>query len=239
MRKRRSYRDKLHRAFFEIVELNKEFETTLAKITRERDHGWKSLGKMAPSELRDEVARRYETKSANLVSRLTDNLMQIQRRRGSIPFNPLAYNYLSIDPSVPDDKKAIFEYLHWERHGESAENTKIEVEKGDVKALRRLHRTEEDYLQVVAKKEPIKKFQGDMIHRELLEMILCFETKPMTDEERADCADDHCACEETHDAKALGNQYRRLKKQLQASARNSQAKVEPNLQLKTKAKIAR
>lgn len=78
---------------------------------------------------------------------------------------------------------------------------------------------------MVAKKGPIKRFQGDVVHRQLLEMLLCFETAPMTKEERADCADAFCACGKTHDPDALDKQRRRLKKQLQASASQRESSI--------------
>jgi hypothetical protein len=221
MQNTKGYRQKLYPGFFELGEINREFETRLADIQRDSDQRMKSLGPKATSELRNEVARLCNSRTNELVAELEEKLVDIQRRHGQLQFNNLAYNYFSYVSGPPDDRQGIFEYMHWGRHGESLKKTADSVGEGDLNALRKLHRTEEDYLRVVAKKGPIKRFQGDAIHQQLLELMLCFEKEPMTEEERADCADDYCACGQTHDPDALDKQYRRLKKKLQASARPS------------------
>ena len=216
-RSREGYRAKLNPIFFEVVELNREFETRFAQAAKDRDNALKKLGKTANADLRDKVRHRFEKDTTDLLADLDRKLSQIQSRHKVIPYNPLAYNYFSTHGGT-DESKGIREYIHWERHGESAQRTENEIAHGDVKALRRLHRTEEDHFRAVTKQGPIKPFQGDLVHRELLELILCCETKPMSKEERADCADKFCACGEPHDPDALDKQYRRLKKQLEASA---------------------
>jgi chromosome segregation and condensation protein ScpB len=66
----------------------------------------------------------------------------------------------------------------------------------------------------VHRKGPIKPFQREVTHRQLLEMILCFELDPLTAEELAECLDEYCVCGKTHDAGAARKQYARLKKEL-------------------------
>jgi hypothetical protein len=157
-----------------------------------------------------------------LEAHLTIKMQEIQKRHGpSTAFNKLAYSYFDFSnypDTKEDDLQWLFEYMHCERHGESLRKTSHAIGEGDIPALRRVHRTNEDQLRVFAGKGPIKKYQGDPVHRQFLELVLCFEISPLTEEERADCADDFCACGKTHDPDALDKQHRRLKKGLQASA---------------------
>src|SRR6266852_2794689 len=95
----------------------------------------------------------------------------------------------------------------------------VEDAEGSIKGWRKIARTAEDWRRIVHKKGPIKPFQGDTIHRQLLELILCFELELLTEEERAACADAYCACGRIHDAKALRRQFTRLKRDLQNSAK--------------------
>jgi hypothetical protein len=213
-----SYKRKLHPIFFDLAELNREAEIRFAKMQQECERGLKALGPTPDRERRKKVVNRFEQQGTELLVWHYKKLVEIQSRHGSVPYNKLAYGYFSFDPTSGDDRQGIFEFIHWERHGESLEKTVASVSEGDVSALRRLHRTDEDFLRIAAKKGPIKRFQGDSVHRQLLQLILCYETAPMTKEERADCLDNYCACGGIHDPDAVDKQCRRLKKQLQASA---------------------
>jgi len=125
--------------------------------------------------------------------------------------NPTAYSYFSFPSQHPFE-----EYVHWERHGESLMASQQRQQAGDIKALERLQRTMTDIWRVLRGKGPLKPFQGDPVHRQLLELIICFEPEasPLTATERADCVVAYCACGGSHDAEALKKQYGRLKKQL-------------------------
>jgi hypothetical protein len=215
-----AYRDKLPPIFFDLAELNRDFEIRLAEIQRECDGKLASYGPNPPNERRSEVGTVYRAKTVLLEAYLDKKLRETQARHRATPFNKLAYSYFDFSKhqDTPDDiLQRIFEYMHWERHGESFRKTSHLIGEGDVDALRRVQRTDEDRFRVYAGKGPIKKYQGDIVHRQILELILCFEMTPLTEEERADCADDYCACGKTHDPDALDKQYRRFKKQLQAS----------------------
>ena len=52
------------------------------------------------------------------------------------------------------------------------------------------------------------------MHRQFLELVLCYEIEPLTADERADCADAFCACGGIHDPDALKKQLARLKLEL-------------------------
>jgi len=218
--KPKSYRDKFPSIFFELAELNRDFEIRFAEIQRECNEKLESYGPNPSNERRAEVGVIYRAKTVFLDAYLDNKLRETQTRYGSMPYNKLAYSYFDFSKhqGTPDDiLKRLFEYMHWERHGESLGKTSHLISEGDVDALRRVQRTDEDRFRVSAGKGPIKKYQGDAVHRQFLELILCFEMTPLTEEERADCVEDYCACGKSHDADALDKQFRRLKKQLQAS----------------------
>jgi hypothetical protein len=218
----KSYREKLAPIFFEVASLNREFETRFAEIQRECERKLASLGPSATEQQRSEVGILYRAKVTYLDGYIAFKLQEVHKRYGhSIAFNELSYSYFDFSNHADTDEgnlQRLFEYMHWERHGESLRKTSQAVDGGDIPALRRLHRTDEDRLRVFAGKGPIKKYQGDAVHRQFLELVLCFEVSALTEEERADCADDFCACGKSHDPDALGKQFRRLKKQLQTSA---------------------
>lgn len=203
--------------FFDLAELNREGEIRLATMRQECVSALKTLGPKPDAERRRQIVARFERQGRELLAEQHKRLLEIQARYGQLEYNELAYSYFSPDLQADDDSRGIFEYMHWERHGESLGKTEHSISEGDVDALRRVHRTHEDFFRVTAKKGPIKNFQGDTVHRQLLELLLCFEREPLTKEERADCFDEYCACGEVHDPGALDKQYRRLKKQLQTS----------------------
>lgn len=130
----------------------------------------------------------------------------------------MAYSYLEIRPGeTPDEADNLFAYIHWSRHHESARATTARDQQGDIDAYRKLARTGEDFRRVTFKKGRIKPFQGDVIHRQLLELILCFENERLTAEELPECLDKYCVCGRIHDASAAIKQMRRLRKELEAS----------------------
>jgi hypothetical protein len=232
-RKKRSYRDNLHPAFYEVAEVNKTCELKWKQIQEETARALKSLGKSAPSELQTEGIRRRDDEAQKLLTSQYKAFCEInQRYKEGIPIHPLAYSYFSQN-ALKDENAGIAEYAHWERHGESLQRTQNDAAGGSLAALKRLHRTDED-LFVVSKRESIKRFQGDETHRQLLELMLCYEVKEMTGEQRAECADDYCACGKVHDADALGKQFRRLKKQLTSAAESAKPRNLPPRGKRTK-----
>ena len=56
-----------------------------------------------------------------------------------------------------------------------------------------------------------------MVHRQLLELVTCYEHKRLTAEELAQCFDKYCGCEkENHDADALRKMRDRFEVELRA-----------------------
>jgi hypothetical protein len=215
VQKKIDWRSKLHPAFFELAALNFRFEIDWKKIELECRQELKRLGRNASAELRSKVMTRLNDKADELMTKLDEKLVEINQCYPKLSHNRLAYNYLDLRSGQPADD--LVPYLHWMRHGESLQRTEAEDAKGDIKAWRKLARTAEDQRRIVHQKGPIKAFQGDTVHRQLLELILCFEIKSLTAEERATCMDAYCACGKIHDADALKKQYRRLKRELEIS----------------------
>ena len=169
------------------------------------------------AKLRESIAAEFRERLEKFGLGFDEKLVEINQRYPNPSYNPLAYSYLDLGPGSSADADNIFAYVHWMRHHESVPATVSGDVDGDMKAYRRLVRTGEDYRRIAHKKGPLKPFQGDTVHRQFLELMLCFEIKPLTAEERADCADAYCACGKTHDPDALKKQFGRLKLELTAS----------------------
>jgi hypothetical protein len=233
--KKTAWRNKLHPAFFELAELNREFEIEWNRIQLECRQGLKSLGQKATAELRDKVVSRLKEKADELMTKFDAKLVEINQRYPQLPYNSLAYSYLDTPPGQPTDD--LVPYLHWMRHRQSLQRTEAEDAEGDIRAWRKLARTAEDQRRIIHRKGPIKPFQGDTVHRQFLELILCYEIERLTAEERADCADAYCACGRTHDADALKKQAARLKSDLQRGAIQSLAATTPARSTRKRKKV--
>jgi hypothetical protein len=234
VRKRTNWRDKLHPAFFELAELNRQFEVKWKRIEQECKQGLEALGPKAPAELRDKVVLRLKEKGDELDAELGEKLQEIDRRYGQLSYNPLAYSYLDPQPGQPDSDYFV-PYLHWMRHRESLQTTVANDAKGDIKAFRKLARTGEDLRRIAHKKGRIKPFQGDVVHRQLLELVICYETARLTAEQLAECVDSYCACGETfHNSDALKRQRARLEEELKGSLSNQTASATPALRATAK-----
>jgi hypothetical protein len=114
------WRDKLHPVFFELAELNRQFESEWKQAEEECKRGLEALGSRASPELRAKAISGLQEKGNKLVAWITEKLVDINRRYGSFPYNSLAYSYLDLtagQSSSDDDHFAA--YLHWLRHRES------------------------------------------------------------------------------------------------------------------------
>jgi hypothetical protein len=211
-----NWRAKLHPIFFELAELNRKSEIGLKQI----QGGFAKAMRRArgKANLRESIAAEFRKRTEKLELEIEAKLVEINARYPKLSYNPIAYSYFDLKPGSSADN--LFAYLHWMRHRESVEVTVSNDAKGDLKAYRKLVRTGEDYRRIAHKKGPLKPFQGDTVHRQFLELMLCFEIKPLTAEERADCADAYCACGKTHDPDALKKQLGRLNLELTASGRH-------------------
>jgi hypothetical protein len=213
---KKNWRNKLHPVFFELAELNRWFELKFKRINEECKKRQEQL-ETSDQKAGQRIGSLYYSAVGKLSSKLDEKLIEINRRHPNPSYNSLAYSYFDLASNSPADN--LIPYLHWMRHRESLRSTTDEDAKGSIKAWRKIARTAEDYRRIRHKKGAIKSFQGDTVHRQLLELMFCFELKPLTAEERADCVDAYCACGKTHDPDALKKQFGRLKRELQSSAK--------------------
>lgn len=221
MGKRTDWRTKLYPIFFELAEFNLQFEREWKKIQTEHLEALLALGKKPNPELWKKSSQEFRAKTQDLVDKTMQQFIEIDKRHRPDPiqYNPIAYSYLEIPTDQsPDEAYNLAAYIHFSRHGESLRAASAKDEQGDIKAWQRIARTGEDFRRTVHNKGGIKPFQGDEIHRQLLEIILCFEKERLTAEELAEWLDRYCACGRDHDASAARKQLARLRKELETAA---------------------
>ena len=127
----------------------------------------------------------------------------------------MAYSYLTLDPPV-SDSQGIREYVHFHRHGEALHTTEKRDAQGDIKAWDKIARTERDVRILSFGKGAIKPFQEDVVHRPLLQLVICYEREQLTAEELARCFDRYCACGNNHETDALRKMRHRFVAELKA-----------------------
>lgn len=219
MQTKRDWHSKFPAVFFELAELNREFECRWAQIQIEGYQALKALGSTYSEEQRAQLNKQFEEKAGALMEDIERKLVEIDRRNRPMPYNPLAFSYLELSRRDLDGQAYNFAALmHWFRHGESLPVAVAKDSAGDLSAYKRLTRTGEDVRRVLYRQAPIKSFQGDEVHRQLLELILCFQIEPLTAEELAECLDQYCACGKFHEVSAARKQFARLKRKLEAAA---------------------
>jgi hypothetical protein len=218
--KKANWRDKLHPAFGEVATMYRKGMTELAEIQQEARI---ALGPDPTTELKAQVATQVTARRDKLLEWMDGQLIAINGRYGSLPPSPLCYPWLTDLPKkLPAEERearGLFEWLHWERHGESLNRTMEADAGGDIGAWRRISRTAEDWRRVGFKKGKIKPFQGNPYHSDLLQFGLSFGSgmEKLTAEELADCFDFYCPCGKCHDADALKKQRARVIKLLKAA----------------------
>jgi hypothetical protein len=88
---------------------------------------------------------------------------------------------------------------------------------GDLDAWDKISRTERDFRVLAFGKGPMAPFQEDVVHRQLLQLVICYERERLTADELAQCFDEYCACgKESHDADALRKMRDRYEAELKA-----------------------
>lgn len=205
-----NWRTKVHAVFFELAECNKEFERRFAELLKERS----STGLTSSPETKKAVEDMYQKGVADLDRWFEERLTDINKRHKATPYNPLAFSYLTLDQPV-SDQQGIEEYLHFHRYGESLRVTEANDARGDLDAWDKISRTAKDLRRIIFGKGPIKPFQENPIHRQLLQIVICYEREPLTAEELAECFDLFCACGKVgHDADGLRKMRNRLETEL-------------------------
>ena len=206
--------------FFELAEVNKEFEKEMAELAQRgaqiaamTNQNEVSMERKAIAEEEGRVERWFEEK-----------LIDVDKRHKGTPYDPLPYSYFS-DAAWLSDSEGLRQYLHFHRHGESLQSSKLKDAEGDLEAYDRISRTERDFRILAFGKGPIKPFQEIPVHRQLLQIVMSYEKEPLSSEELADCFDAYCACgRESHDAAAL----RKMRRRLEANLKGSQSNPQPS-----------
>jgi hypothetical protein len=199
--------------FFELAEVNRQFEKRWAKLQTESRRELKAAGPKGPG-LQKEISTHFVMETRKLDRWFEDRLVDINRRYTPVPYNPVAYSYLTLDPPT-SDSAGIREYLHFHRHGEPLRVTETKDAQGDLNAWDKISRTERDVRILALGEGPIARFQEDVVHRQLLQIVICYETERLIAEELAQCFDKYCACgKENHDADALRKMRDRFEAEL-------------------------
>ena len=217
-----SWKKKLQPVFFEIANLNQQFEKRWAELQKQAKRELEAAGSKIP-ELQKELSARFFGEVGKLDRWFEEHLVDINRRHAPVPYNAIAYNYLTLDPPV-SDSEGIREYLHFHRHGEALRVTQTKDAQGDLDAWDKISRTERDTRILAFGKGPIAPFQEDVVHRQLLQIVICYESERLTAEELAQCFDKYCACgKQNHDADALRKMRDRFEAELQTGADDQSA----------------
>ncbi len=113
-----AWHEKLHPVFFELANINKDFEHRWERVQSKYRDELKVAGEKMPPKDRQKISSRFMTERTQLEKWFEEKLVDINQRYSPIPYNPLAYGYLTLDPPT-SDSQGLREYLHFHRHGES------------------------------------------------------------------------------------------------------------------------
>lgn len=170
------------------------------------------------------IAKRVVSQTDELLQRFNQQIVDIDGRYKPLPPSTLCFPYMTAlgqeNRSAESEARTFFEWLHWERHHESAEKAAEADRQGNLSAWDRLARTAKDWRTIVFKKGSIKPFRHGIYHQDIFQFGLSFASgmENLTGEELAAFFDAFCPCKEIHDAGALQKQLKRLLKDLEAAA---------------------
>lgn len=219
---------KLHPVFFDIAALMRVFERRFREVTTRREQQIRTVPE-TDIEARRKIDVPAKAKLDKLLEWCTTQLAVINERHPNMPFDPRADAYLYPAADEPDAADPFTRYLHWMRHRRSLTMTLRDYARGSLDAVSEMSRTAQDRLRVLVRREKIKPFQGDEVHRQFLRLIIMFQREPLTAQERADCADEYCGCGKTeHDVDALRKQYAWLTNDLDAAYAALQRPPDPS-----------
>lgn len=215
------WRNKLYPVFFELADLNRKMEIHWAQLQNQCRQELEVAGPGASPKVRNKIVFRFRQRTAQLERWLYERLVDVDKRHTPIPHNTLAYSYFTLD-SPMSDSEGLRQYLHFHRHGESVAVTKGKDAQGDIEAWDKIARTERDLRILAFGKGPIAPFQEDAVHRQLLQLVICYESERLTAEELAECFDKYCTCAKGgHEADSLRKMRDRFEGELKSSAKLS------------------
>jgi hypothetical protein len=215
-----SWRGKLYPIFFDVADVNSQFEKRWAQLQTDCRQELSTAGSDVSPEARNEIMARFMKGKAELESWIQEKLIDINSRYTPIPYDPVAYSYFTLDQPISDGE-GIRQYLHFHRHGESLQASKTKDAQGDIDAWDRISRTERDSRILAYGKGPIAPFQEDVVHRQLLQSVICYERERLTAEQLAECFDRYCACgKANHDPDSLRKMRDRFEAELRGSMKS-------------------
>lgn len=220
------WKTKLHPAFIEMAEAYKKFSLAFAAILEQAKKEERALGRNMTPEDKLRIAKRVVSQKDALLEQFDKEIVALNGLYERLDASNLCFPYLP-DLGQPDspenESRLLFQWLHWERHHESADKADEADRRGDLRAYDRLARTGRDWRTIYHKKGAIKPFQGGLYHQDIFQFGFSFASgmENLTGEELAEFFDLFCPCEKTHDARALQKQLARLLKDLEAAARKS------------------
>src|SRR5580765_685972 len=148
-RSMRNWRSKMQPVFFELAGLNQHFEKRWRTIERECKQGLETAAGAQAPEIKQQVIEYFRQRVSELSRDTDEKLIDIDKRYKPFSFNPLAFSYLTLDPRTfdppPSDAEGIFEWLHFQRHGEGYWTTAMKDANRQVGAWDRISRTEKDF----------------------------------------------------------------------------------------------
>jgi hypothetical protein len=210
-----SWLAKLHPSFPEIAELNRDFEIDYREIESDYQRRLKQANITAAQWV--EIRREFIQRGEQLADTLTERLADLFRRYPDGPRENPSSIYLDVIASdATEGQEAFVRYLHWVRRHESLDRAADPETAGDLTAVDAIAREQKDLLRIAHRQGPLRAFQGETIHRQLLGIIIDYEIAPLTSEERADVFDRYCPCGNDHDTETLERENRRLRRELKA-----------------------
>jgi hypothetical protein len=218
------WKSKLHPAFVEMTDAYSKSMLELEAILEEAHRAEEVAGSNISPREKSQIAARVVSRRDELMSQFDKKIKEIDDRHKPLDPSPLCYPYLSLTDlpkevsSKERDAQTLFEWIHWERHHESANKDAEADGQGDLDAFERLSRTGKDWRIITFNKGPIKPFQGGIYHQDIFQIGLSFASgmEKLTAEELADVFDTYCPCgTEIHDSRALRKQCLRLVKDLE------------------------
>jgi len=196
--RQKSWKEKVHPAFLEIVRVHRNSQETLSGS--------------APHQ----IARHAQKLRAQVSQTREDLLKRYPELRPGSPSNHItaaSARFLS----QRDILTGILEWLCWRRFGQPLAILVAEDKAGNLEAHNKVRRLRDELWHLVHGRGPIEPFKGNSRHSEIMELGLSLGLDALTDEELADCFDEFCTCGKAHDADALKKQRARVRKQLETA----------------------
>jgi hypothetical protein len=208
--RQKSWKDKVHPAFLEILLLYGDSQ--------------ENLPGSGPSQLNQNGHK----PRARVLQTRGDLLKRYPELQPGSPSNHITAASARFS-SGRDNLLGILEWLCWRRYGQSLTTLVAEEKAENLEAHNKVSRLRDDLWHLMHGQGSIEPFKGNSRHSEIMELGLNLGLDALTDEELADCFDEFCKCGKDHDPDALKKQRARVRKQLEA-ARHETLRAIPSRQ---------